>query len=199
MARWSFIPTHYIICAMAETRWFLIPTAPTLHTLCPRHSGLSFPPPLPYICYAWDTMVSHSNSPYLTFAMVETRWSLIPIHPTLHSLCSKHGGLSFQPPLPYIRYSKDAVASHSNRPDLIYAMSETRQLSFPLPNLTHDMPETQWALISTALPYLCYVRDTVVTHSHRPFLIYALSETQWSLIPTAPILYLLFPRHGYHS
>ena len=77
------------------------------------------------------------------------------------------------------------MASHSHRPDLIYAMSETRQLSFLLPNLTHDMPETQWALISTALPNLCYVRDTVATHSHRPFLIYALPETQWSLISIA--------------
>ena len=182
---------------MSATRWCLIPITSTLLMLCPRHGGVSFPSPLPYICYVSDTVVSQSHHPYLIYAMSATRWCHIPITPTLYMLCPRHGGLSFPSPLPYICYVRDTVVSHSHHPYLIYAMSATRWCLIPItPTLYMLCPRHGGVSFPSPLPYICYVRDTVVSHSHHPYLIYAMSATRWCLIPITPNIYMLCPRHG---
>ena len=191
----SHLPYH--IYAMSATRWSLIPITPTLYMLCPRHGGLSFPSPLPYICYVRDTVVSHSHLPYLIYAMSATRWSLIPISPTIYMLCPRHSGLSFSSPLPYICYVPNTVVSHSHLPYHIYTMSATRWSLIPIsPTLYMLCPRHSGLSFPSPLPYICYVCDTVVSHSHLPYLIYAMSATQWSLILISPTIYMLCPQHG---
>ena len=140
--RWSLIPNanHCLTYAMLETRWSLISTAPTLHTLWPRHGGLSFPLPLPYIRYGRDTVVSHFHCPYLTYAMAETRWSLISTAPTLHTLWPRHGGLSFPPPLPYIRYGRDTVFLIPTALTLHMLYPERHKLGYHLLNTEEKAP-----------------------------------------------------------
>ena len=170
---------------------------PTLLMLCPRHGGHSFPPPLPYICFARDTVVAHSHRPYLIFAISETRLSLITSPSTLYMLYPRHGGVSFPPPLPYICYVRDAVVSHSHHPYLIYAMSATRWCLIPISPTLYMLCQRHGGLsFPSPLPYICYVSDTVISHSHLPYLIYAMSATRWSLIPISPTLYMLCQRHG---
>ena len=222
---------------MPETQWSplstsptlhtfsLIPTTPTLRTLCPSHSGRSFPPLWPYICYARDMVVYNSqrlyltyvsprqsslsfHRPYLTYAMSETRCpyfptplpylccarqSLIPTVPTLHT--SVEVGLSL---IPTARLSlKDTKTRWSpilTVPALLMLCPRHGGLSFLLP-----------------LPYICYTRDTVLSHSHRPTL-HTLCPRPvvlfpwpvhniyyfWDIvvIPTVPTLHTICPRHG---
>ena len=115
--RCSLIPTAPTLHTLFPRPGGLLFQTPitTLHTLWPKHDGLSFPPPLPYIRYDRDTVVSHSlrpnthtrhsgqlfRPPYLTYAMSETRWSLIPTALSLYILSPRHSGLSFPPPLPF--------------------------------------------------------------------------------------------------
>ena len=96
-----------------------VPNTPTLPMLCPIHGGLSFPSRLPlhtlsprngglsihrpYLTYvSRGKAISHSHRLHLTYAVPETRWSLIPNAPTLHLFCLRYSDHSFPQPLPYM-------------------------------------------------------------------------------------------------
>ena len=128
--------------------------------------------PLPYLCCARDTVVTHFQRPYL-FIFYARDTLVSPTAPTLHT------SASFPPPLLYIRCARDTVASNSY---LCY--------------LIHAIPETRWSLIPIALPYIRYARDMVVSDSNHHCLLYAVPETRWCLTPIAPSLYMLCLRRG---
>ena len=117
------VPTSwhpYLTYAVSRHSGHSFPPPLPFHILCPRHGGLSILPPLPYIrppllhiCCARDTVASNSYLYYLIHAIPETRWSLIPIA------------------LPYIRYARDSVVSNSHCTILIYTVPKTRRSQIP--------------------------------------------------------------------
>ena len=117
-----------------------------MYMLCPGHGSLSFLPPLPYIGYARDTMVSNSQRHYLMYALPEIRSvppplpympCLISTASTIYTLCPRHDGLPLPLPLPFIPSARGTDFSHSHYPILIYAMPVQRWFLIPAAPTLH--------------------------------------------------------------